>query len=164
MKPNNFIFLFLPSHTIQIGKTRNRNYHSSHHLGVQCCQQKLGRSFPIYLFESQGYQAFQHESKFRCPLPSAQLSNTLWVKGTCKACVSRCSLFLETLLISLQTPWMHAKLFGLVTEQSIHYQVAQGTHLWFWRQKENLFTWRQGWNEFFAVPKIPIKLHLLPAF
>lgn len=25
-------------------------------------------------------------------------------------------------------------------------------------------TWRQGWNEFFAFPRMPIKLHLLPGF
>lgn len=41
--------------------------------------------------------------------------------------------------------------------------MAQGRHLQFWRQKENMSTWRLGWNEFFfALPRTSIKLHLLP--
>lgn len=41
--------------------------------------------------------------------------------------------------------------------------MAQGRHLWFWRQKENMPTWKLGWNEFFfAFPRTSIKLYLLP--
>lgn len=42
--------------------------------------------------------------------------------------------------------------------------MAQGTHLRFGMQSKNVTTWRQGPSEFFAFPRMPMKLDLLPDF